>query len=66
MWWWFLIWVVIIWLLLSGGTHYGYRRSYYSRGPAWGILLVLLVIFILVIVFAGPYWGYYGNGYYGR
>ena len=63
MWWW-ILWIVIIWLLISSFGYYGYWRSYYynSWGPTGGIglLVVLFIVFWLVIIFAGPLWGWYG------
>lgn len=60
MWFWFVFWVLILFLLFSGGGYYGYRRSYYDAGTAvWAIVLFFLLFWIAVI-FAGPYWGYYG------
>jgi hypothetical protein len=64
MWWWFVLWVIVIWLIFSSFGYYGYRRSYYydSWGPSGGLglLVVLFIVFWLVIVFGGPYWGWYG------
>jgi hypothetical protein len=59
MWWWFVIWAIIIWLLFSGGGYYGYRYSYYGLNAAIGFLIVVFVVFWVVLIFAGPYWGYY-------
>lgn len=59
MWWWFIIWLIIIFALLSGTGYHGYRRSYYGRGSAIGLLVLLFVLFWLAIAFAGPYWGWY-------
>ncbi|HZT87231.1 MAG TPA: hypothetical protein VFA12_04625 [Stellaceae bacterium] len=60
MWWWFILWLIIVFALLGSGSFYGYRRSYYGFGPAIGLLVLLFIIFWLAVVFAGPYWGWYG------
>jgi hypothetical protein len=69
MWWWWAIWIVIIWLLISSFGYYGYRRSGYydswGRSGGIGLLVALFVIFWLVVIFAGPWWGgWYGRGWY--
>jgi hypothetical protein len=58
MWWWFIIWLIIIFALLSGT---GYCRSYYGPAGVIGVLVLLFVPFWLAVVFAGPYWGWYGR-----
>ena len=35
MWFWFALWVVVLLVLLSGGSWFGYRRSYYGAGAAF-------------------------------
>lgn len=57
---WFILWMLILFLLFSGGSFYGGRRGYYDPSAGWGIIAVLVIIFLLAILFAGPYWGYYG------
>lgn len=66
MWWWgwFVVWAVIVYLMMSMGGYYGYRRAYYGAGPAIGLLILLFIIFWLAIFFAGPYWGWYGYGWW--
>ena len=56
MWW----WILLTFVLLSAGNWYGYRRSYYGAGGVVGLWAVLFVLFWLAILFAGPWWGWYG------
>lgn len=57
---WFVFWILLLALLLSGGGFYGYRSGYYGYGTGWGLIVALWILFIIAIVFAGPFWGYYG------
>ncbi|MGH7091651.1 MAG: hypothetical protein ACREFQ_22395 [Stellaceae bacterium] len=45
---------------MSGGGWYGYRRSYYGPGAALSLVLLLFICFWIAIIFAEPYWGWYG------
>ena len=60
-WWWFVFWVLVVFLILSGGSWYGYRRSYYSARGVISIFIVLMICFIIAVVWIGPYWGWYGR-----
>ena len=60
MWFWFVFWIVILLLLFSGGGYYGYRRSFYGQSSMIGLLISFLVLAWIAVLFAGPYWGYYG------
>jgi hypothetical protein len=60
MWYWFVFWVVILFVLLSGSSWFGYRRSYYGAGAAFAMLAFFVALFFIAVVFAGPYWGWYG------
>jgi hypothetical protein len=59
MWWWFILGVFIVFLLLSVSSWHGYRRSYYGPGSTIGLLVVLFLLLCFVIIFAGPWWGWY-------
>jgi hypothetical protein len=60
MWFWFVLRAALILLLFSSRGYCGYRRSYYGGTGAVGLLLLFFILFWLAIIFAGPYWGWYG------
>jgi hypothetical protein len=53
-----LLIVVLLFLLFGGDGYYGYRGDYYG-GRGFGSLLgVLVVVFLVVVLFGGPHFGY--------
>ena len=54
----FLLLLLLIPLMFSGGGYYGYRRGLYGRRTSYGGIGMGWLVFLFVILFLMPHWGY--------
>lgn len=54
----FLLLLILIPLMFSGGGYYGHRQGYYGRRTVYGGIGLGWLLFLFVILFLMPHWGY--------
>ena len=53
-----LVLLLFILFMFSGGGYYGYRRGMYGRSMGYGGIALGWLVFLFVILFMMPRWGF--------